>query len=319
MNKIFNWTFGSIFRTLGRFICYILIGGLLVFLGLKLPNSLRYRIGSLLGIDFINASTYDIRPYVPEVVDSSTTYYNEFSFVVNNNTYNVRGRYVYSNISNGFGFVYKNINDDTVIFFVHRSSNSPTDPHLKLSGSALSYSPDNSTWYGLDPYNTFSGILSTSSTLDSSYFSSLGINLGSSISTDIFYKSFTKFSFTSSRTFYENVMTSNNWCLLSFIDPNSNFTSLFFPDGSSISPNCPTSSPVVVTYDSTLFNSDFLLFYNFDSITQFNIFSSYDFTEFTDFEKLIFTLLLNILYLIFVFFVIYIILKVLNKLCSWLF
>ena len=36
MKKLFNWTFGSFFRTLGRFLFYILIGSILVYVGGKL-------------------------------------------------------------------------------------------------------------------------------------------------------------------------------------------------------------------------------------------------------------------------------------------
>lgn len=74
-----------------------------------------------------------------------------------------------------------------------------------------------------------------------------------------------------------------------------------------------------VPIDTDLFNSDFILFYNFTDISSMNIFVDYDFSTFTDFEKLILTICFNILYLIFVIVVVYILLKALNKILTWVF
>ena len=54
MNKIFNWTFGSIFRTLGRVFAYLLIGGLITLICVK--NNIK--LPQLLGFEVINAKTF---------------------------------------------------------------------------------------------------------------------------------------------------------------------------------------------------------------------------------------------------------------------
>ncbi len=69
----------------------------------------------------------------------------------------------------------------------------------------------------------------------------------------------------------------------------------------------------------TLPTSDYYLFYDFNTIANFNIFSSYDFTSFTDYEKLMFTIVVNIFYLGFIGFCIYILAKGLYKMISWVF
>ena len=69
----------------------------------------------------------------------------------------------------------------------------------------------------------------------------------------------------------------------------------------------------------TISNHDFYLFYDFNTIINFDILSDYDFTSFTDYQKLIVCLLFNLFYILFIFFILYILLKALNKLLSWVF
>lgn len=53
MKKIFNWTFGGVFRTLGRILAYVLVGGLIFLIAQK--NDLK--ITDLLGIGKVYAET----------------------------------------------------------------------------------------------------------------------------------------------------------------------------------------------------------------------------------------------------------------------
>lgn len=72
MNKIFNWTFGSIFRTIGRIIAYILFAALLVFIAqsndFKFPSWLFMKV---------NASTYKNSYFLTYYKESSLS--NEYS------------------------------------------------------------------------------------------------------------------------------------------------------------------------------------------------------------------------------------------------
>lgn len=74
MKKIFNWTFGGVFRTLGRILAYVLVGGLIFLIAQK--NDLK--ITDLLGIGKVyaetgtyNTSTYS---YKYTVCDSNDTH-----------------------------------------------------------------------------------------------------------------------------------------------------------------------------------------------------------------------------------------------------
>ena len=53
MKKIFNWTFGGFFRTIGRTIAFLLLGGLIVLIAQK--NDIK--ITELLGIERVSAAT----------------------------------------------------------------------------------------------------------------------------------------------------------------------------------------------------------------------------------------------------------------------
>lgn len=64
MNKILNWTFGSIFRTIGRIVAYILIGALLVFLA----QSNDFHFPSWL---FIKVNASEFKSYVVDWKDPS--------------------------------------------------------------------------------------------------------------------------------------------------------------------------------------------------------------------------------------------------------
>lgn len=66
-------------------------------------------------------------------------------------------------------------------------------------------------------------------------------------------------------------------------------------------------------------DDDLYLFYSFDDICKFNIFSNYDFTTFSDFEKLCITIIINLFFCIFLGLCIYIIIKVFNKFITILF
>lgn len=66
-------------------------------------------------------------------------------------------------------------------------------------------------------------------------------------------------------------------------------------------------------------DDDLYLFYSFDDISKFNIFSNYDFTTFSDFEKLCITIIINLFFCIFLGLCIYIIIKVFNKFITILF
>lgn len=84
MNKIFNWTFGSIFRTLGRVICYMLIGALFTLILHK--NNIK--ITDLLGLDVLSAKTFDTsEQYRIYKCDSHNDYENcSFTSWTNNGT-----------------------------------------------------------------------------------------------------------------------------------------------------------------------------------------------------------------------------------------
>lgn len=59
MNKIFNWTFGSLFRTFGRFFAYLILS---ICLGLVIGNldkDFLQKIINLLGIDYVYAMSND--------------------------------------------------------------------------------------------------------------------------------------------------------------------------------------------------------------------------------------------------------------------
>lgn len=66
-------------------------------------------------------------------------------------------------------------------------------------------------------------------------------------------------------------------------------------------------------------DDDLYLFYSFDDICKFNIFSNYNFTTFSDFEKLCITIIINLFFCIFLGLCIYIIIKVFNKFITILF
>lgn len=72
-------------------------------------------------------------------------------------------------------------------------------------------------------------------------------------------------------------------------------------------------------YRYTYSDDDLYLFYSFDDINKFNIFSNYDFTTFSDFEKLCITIIINLFFCIFLGLCIYIIIKVFNKFITILF
>lgn len=65
--------------------------------------------------------------------------------------------------------------------------------------------------------------------------------------------------------------------------------------------------------------TDYYLFFDFDTISDFNVFSDFDFTGFSDYEKLMVTIVVNIFYLGFLGFCCYICLKGLYKMLSWVF
>ena len=79
------------------------------------------------------------------------------------------------------------------------------------------------------------------------------------------------------------------------------------------------SKDLVDPFDRHLSDDDFYLFFTFEDISNFNIFSSYDFSVFTDFEKIVVVGLFNILYLGLFFGVVYIVIKLLNKGLSFIF
>lgn len=66
-------------------------------------------------------------------------------------------------------------------------------------------------------------------------------------------------------------------------------------------------------------DEDLYLFYSFEDISKFNIFSDFDFVSFSDFEKLSITLIINIFYCLFLGLCIYIIIKIFNKFITILF
>lgn len=53
MKKVFNWTFGSMFRTFGRFIAFALLGCLLGFV----LNKLNISLSDILGFEYVKADT----------------------------------------------------------------------------------------------------------------------------------------------------------------------------------------------------------------------------------------------------------------------
>ncbi len=61
------------------------------------------------------------------------------------------------------------------------------------------------------------------------------------------------------------------------------------------------------------------LFYTFEQIKEFAIFSSIDFSVFSSFEVAIFTVITNIFYLLFLSFVIKIIYKSVNRILNFIF
>lgn len=76
---------------------------------------------------------------------------------------------------------------------------------------------------------------------------------------------------------------------------------------------------IVSSYELGTFDipdQDFYLFFDFDTIKGFDIFSSFNFDSFTDYEKLNITLLLNIFFGLFIFLIIYISLKAIYKFAS---
>lgn len=79
------------------------------------------------------------------------------------------------------------------------------------------------------------------------------------------------------------------------------------------------SKDLVDPFDRHLSDDDFYLFFTFEDISNFNIFSSYDFSVFTDFEKIVVVGLFNILYLGLFFGVVYVFIKLLNKGLSFIF
>lgn len=62
MQKIFNWTIGSFFRSIGRIFAYLVIGGIISYL---LYTNTNFRISDLLGIQKVSASTYTGQHYTP--------------------------------------------------------------------------------------------------------------------------------------------------------------------------------------------------------------------------------------------------------------
>ena len=72
-------------------------------------------------------------------------------------------------------------------------------------------------------------------------------------------------------------------------------------------------------YRFNYIDEDLYLFYSFEDISKFNIFSDFDFVSFSDFEKLSITLIINIFYCLFLGLCIYIIIKIFNKFISVLF
>lgn len=77
MNKIFNWTFGACFRTLGRFLAIFIILSLFLFIGLKLD----IKLPDWLSLN-VNASVMDYAPWIDGMKSCNGTnlQYDEYNY-----------------------------------------------------------------------------------------------------------------------------------------------------------------------------------------------------------------------------------------------
>ena len=119
--------------------------------------------------------------------------------------------------------------------------------------------------------------------------------------------------------FYNNISSNSTITVVSHIDESNLIYNLLYLDIDSGYSYSWKEINYSDWYRYSYSDDDLYLFYSFDDICKFNIFSNYDFTTFSDFEKLCITIIINLFFCIFLGLCIYIIIKVFNKFITILF
>ena len=119
--------------------------------------------------------------------------------------------------------------------------------------------------------------------------------------------------------FYNNIPSNSSMTVVSRIDESNLIYNLLYLDIDSGYSYSWKEINYSDWYRYSYSDDDLYLFYSFDDICKFNIFSNYDFTTFSDFEKLCITIIINLFFCIFLGLCIYIIIKVFNKFITILF
>lgn len=119
--------------------------------------------------------------------------------------------------------------------------------------------------------------------------------------------------------FYNNIPSNSTMTVVSHIDESNLIYNLLYLDIDSGYSYSWKEINYSDWYRYSYSDDDLYLFYSFDDISKFNIFSNYDFTTFSDFEKLCITIIINLFFCIFLGLCIYIIIKVFNKFITILF
>lgn len=119
--------------------------------------------------------------------------------------------------------------------------------------------------------------------------------------------------------FYNNIPSNSSITVVSRIDESNLIYNLLYLDIDSGYSYSWKEINYSDWYRYSYSDDDLYLFYSFDDICKFNIFSNYDFTTFSDFEKLCITIIINLFFCIFLGLCIYIIIKVFNKFITILF
>lgn len=149
MQKIFNWTIGSFFRSIGRIFAYLVIGGIISYL---LYSNTNFRIIDLLGIQKVSASSFQT---------ADVDYFNNSGNIYS--SYNLPGNYqgMTSYLSAGFNTQYVDFNINNTNGVQLPIGSYKAHFQVFLSGSNIVYSTTDNDSSGTitftDTENVFDG------------------------------------------------------------------------------------------------------------------------------------------------------------------
>lgn len=317
MNNISNWITGSFFRTIGRVLAYVFIGFIIAYFGSKIDfNKLRdfdfRQLGyKIIGIDTIKADTINDYFLQDNTFSDSISDFSNSTIDYSVNMFNQNFNYMKaSNVTSDFSYItlYSETSGDYILWILQNSGG--------YSSLDLICSPDGSSTTSINNTCIINNISTNTKTMYRLYINNPTSNLNFRTA-----RTLTPIDSINVLTGYitqknSSLFTNGEYCVLNSQSNGSNVPFTY----NGVSYNCSGNiDQPTIDYDLVLFENDFYLFYDFNDISQFDIFSSYDFTTFTDFEKLVIVFGFNILYLLFIFVIVYIVIKVIYKMLSWLF